>query len=178
MMKLPSKKTTLIISIPLLLLVILVLFVPYQTALVFYKGDTHQIRAYLPIQKGDNFQMIYTHSIHLTDVVEKYNVVKDHKIKQYETVYEHYGIGMPTNAEGDEEFVYENGKYHIKNMNRIFESIDYRNGKTVSKNRIVWGKHAEHLVWFNTYFDPGEWVTIKVKDLSLWEYWKGVEIHD
>jgi len=173
-----SKKRTLIICIPLLLLIVLLLFVPYQTALVFYKEDTHHIEAYLPVEAGDRLQMIYKHSIHLTDVVEKYTVLDNQTIKQYETVFEHYGIGMPENAQGDEEFVYEDGKYHIKNMDRTFDSIDYRNGKTVSENRIIWGQNGEHFVWFNDYFEPGESLTIKIKKRSLWEYWRGVEIHE
>src|SRR5699024_12273856 len=55
-----SKKRTLITCIPLLLLVVMLLFVPYQTALVFYNEDTHHIEASIPVAAGGQSQMIPT----------------------------------------------------------------------------------------------------------------------
>lgn len=155
---------------------------PFITALVFYKENTEQMNAFLPIEKGEVFQIIFTHSIHLTDVVEKYKITDDLGIEQFEIIYEHFGIGMPSNAQEGEEFVYEDGKYHIKNLNNYFPSMNIRNGKTVSENRLVWGTAGEpddgHMIWFNQYFKPGAWFHIEVEKLTLWEYWKGVRIHE
>ncbi|WP_053071974.1 DUF1850 domain-containing protein [Ornithinibacillus contaminans] len=167
-----------IISILLLVVLSIILLVPLRTALVFYKENTNQIAAYLPVEEGDNFQIIFTHSIHLTDVVEMYEVLPDHSIRQAEIIYEHYGIGMPANAGAGETFVYEDGKYHIKDMNRIFPSIVLRNGKTVPKHRLVWGAQQEHMVWFRDYFEPGAIYTIKIDQLSLWDLLRGVKIHE
>ncbi|HEY4600764.1 MAG TPA: DUF1850 domain-containing protein [Cerasibacillus sp.] len=161
-----------------IILVMSLFHIPFSKALVFYQGQPQKLLAYLPLQDGDTFQIIFTHSIHLSDVVEKYRVTTEDEIQQYEMVYEQYGIGMPSNAENEEVFVYENGKYHIKNMHRVFPVIKLRNGKTVSKHRLIWGENAEHQVFFNDYFSPGEYLTIQVSHLSLWERWKGVKIHD
>lgn len=153
-------------------------FIPYQQALVFYKKNTDQLKIYLPLQTGDTFQLIWKHSIHKTDVVEKYQV-QDEGMEQFEIVYEHFGIGMPSNATGNEEYVYENGKHHIKNMSNFFPEINWRNGKKVSENRIVWGApEDEHIAWMNDFVDPGELFTIKIERLSLWERLKGEKIHD
>ncbi|MFD2629710.1 DUF1850 domain-containing protein [Oceanobacillus kapialis] len=162
----------------LLTILFLLLFVPFRTALVFYKENTDKIEAFLPLQERDTFQIIFTHSIHLTDVVEKYMVMSNHDIKQYEIVYEEFGIGMPSNALEGEEFHYENGKYHITELDNIFPSMNIRNGKTVSENRLVWGDNDEHLVYFNEYFEPGAWFKLKVENLSLWQSMKGVRIHE
>jgi hypothetical protein len=134
--------------------------------------------AFLPLKKGDTFQIIWKHSIHLTDVAEKYTVRQDNKIKQYEIVYEHFGIGMPSYALQGEKMTYENGKYHIKNLNNVFPYINIRNGKTVSKHRLIWGTRNEHMVWFNQYFQPGSWYKVKVEKLPLWKYLRGVRIHE
>lgn len=154
--------------------------IPTKSALIFYEKNTDKISAYLPIEAGQTFQIIFTHSIHLTDVVEKYEITEDRQIKQYEIVFEEFGIGMPSNAEGNEEFIYENGKYHIKNMNNLFPSMNIRNGKTVSKHRLIWkdNKGKEHTVNFNDYFAPGEWYTVKVGKLSLLETWEEVKIRE
>lgn len=160
------------------ILLIIVIFVPFRQALVFYKENTDEVEAFLPLNDLDTFQIIFTHSIHLTDVVEKYIVLENQDIKQYEFIYEEFGVGMPSNAEEGEEFVYEDGKYHIRNMENIFPEIKVRNGKTVSEHRLVWGKHDEHMRYFNDYFEPGAWFTIKVDHLSLWKMMEGVKIRE
>lgn len=177
------------VSNRLIILVLVVIFsfsvtvfitIPSKTALIFYEKNTDKISAYVPMQAGQTFQIIFTHSIHLTDVIEKYEVMEDHQIKQYEIVFEEFGIGMPSNAKKDEEFVYENGKYHIKNMNNLFPSMNIRNGKTVSEHRLVWvdGEGTNHMVYFNNYFEPGDWFTVKIDKLSLLQMWKEVKIRE
>lgn len=178
-MKALSRKTLWVI-IPIILVVVcsIVLFAPLRPALVFYKENTNHIQAFLPIHVGETFQIVFKHSIHLTDVVEKYRITKDFQIEQYEFVYEEFGIGMPSNAEAGEEFGYEDGKYVIKNMSNIFPSLNIRNGKTVSENRLIWGEQADQMIWFNDYFEPGAWFTVKVEKLTGWQYLKGVEIRE
>ena len=160
----------------LVVLACILLLVPLHTALVFYHENTDHIVAFLPIKAEDTFQIVFKHSIHLTDVTEKYRVTKDLQIEQYEFVYEHFAIGMPANAAEGEEFVYEDGKYYIKNMSRAFPSLNIRNGKTVSEQRLLWGD--DQMVWFNEYFEPGAWFTVKVTKLTGWQYLKGVEIRE
>lgn len=152
--------------------------IPLKSALVFYKENTNQLEAYLPLKTGDTFQLIWKHSIHLTDVEEKYEIQQNGDIKQYEIVFEHFGIGMPSYAQEGEKFVHEDGKYHIKNMNHLFPDIKLRNGKVVSENRIVWGNNNKHIAPLNNFFKPGDWFTLKIQRLSLWDYLRGVKIHD
>ncbi|MDY7046707.1 DUF1850 domain-containing protein [Virgibacillus sp. M23] len=175
-MKFSKKKRMIAILVLLLLITLLALCVPFRTALVFYEENTKQIDAFLPIEDGAPFQLIFKHSIHLTDVVEKYVVLDNQNMKQNEIVYEEFGIGMPSNAQEGEEFTYEDGKYHIKRLDNIFPNIKLRNGKTVSENRLVWGENAEHQIYLNKYFKPGSWFTLKIENLTLWEYLKGVRI--
>jgi len=174
-----AKKLNLYIIILLItVLLIISIFIPFRQALVFYAENTNDIAAYLPIENQETFQIIFTHSIHLTDVVEKYIVLETQDIQQYEFIYEEFGIGMPSNAEEGEEFVYEDGKYHIRNMENIFPELKVRNGKAVSEHRLVWGEGEKYMRYFNDYFEPGAWFTIKVDHLSLWQMGKGVRIHE
>ncbi|CDQ38193.1 MULTISPECIES: DUF1850 domain-containing protein [Virgibacillus] len=178
-MKLLQKYNIFVIMLLVIVIsLVFILFFPFRSSLVFYKENTDHIAAYLPINKGEHFQLIFKHSIHLTDVVEKYVVNDDQTIKQTEIVYEEFGIGMPSNAHGNEKFTYENGKYHIKNLSNVFPKINLRNGKTVSKNRLVWGENADKEIYLNKYFNPGAWFTLKIENITLWEYWKGVRIHE
>src|SRR5699024_6657870 len=129
-------------------------------------------------KQGGKFDIIFTHSIHLTDVAEKYEITENNEIMQYEIIYEEFGIGMPSNALEGETFVHENGKYHVKDLQNIFPTMNIRNGKTVSEHRLVWGDHGSHQVYFNEFFDPGAWFKVKVERLPLLQTWKEVKIHD
>lgn len=166
-----------LISSFILLLSFLLLFPLPQTALLFYKENTNSLVAYLPVESGSRFQITFTHSIHLTDVVEKYSVTDDLEIQQDEIVYEQFGVGMPSNAEEGETFIYEDGKYAVKNLNTVFSSMNIRNGKTVSEHRLAWQADGkEKKVKFNDYFEPGDWFTVKVGEISKWDRMKGVKM--
>ncbi|MEK4298451.1 DUF1850 domain-containing protein [Oceanobacillus sp. FSL W8-0428] len=156
---------------------------PIQTALIFHDGESGELTAFLPLHENDSFSITFTHSIHLTDVVEKYKVTDDLQIEQYEIIYEEFGIGMPSNAGENEEFIYEDGKYHIRNMKHQFESLNIRNGKVVSNHRLAWGEKNSNdeaccEVPFNDYFEPGDWYKVKVDWITLLDYWEGERIHE
>jgi len=154
-----------------------ILFILMQRGVVFYKENSEELLAYLPLGAGERFTVIFVHSIHLTDVVEKYVVLSDGNIRQYEMIFSEFGIGMPSNAGAGERFVYEDGLYHIKDMDNVFPSLEIRNGKTVSEHRLEWNRDGVvHQVYFNEYFEPGSWFTLKYKKLSILQMWKGVEI--
>lgn len=160
--------------------IMLIIFIPTQSSLVFYQENTDHIAAYLPLEKQEHFQIIFTHSIHLTDVIEKYEITKDNDILQDEIVYEEFGIGMPSNAEEGQVFESEDGTYHIKNLNNVFPEMNIRNGKTVSEHRLLWGDEndMQHKVLFNDFFEPGDWFKVEYTNLSLFKTWKEVKIHD
>ncbi len=84
--------------------------------------------------------MKYTHSIHLSDVVESYVVTKDHEIKQFELMYEDFAIGMPENASEGETFEHSDGKYYLKNMDKISPSFDLRIGKVRANHTLIVGR--------------------------------------
>src|SRR5699024_10836325 len=160
-MRYTIKKFIYILSI--LLIMMLVIFIPTQPSLVLYQEDTDHIAAYLPLKKEQSFQIIFTHSIHLTDVVEIYKITNNNDILQNEIVYEEVRINMPSNAEEGQDIEYEDGKYHIKNLNNVFPEMNIRNRKTVSEHRLLWGDadDMQHKVLFNDFFEPGGWFKVK-----------------
>ncbi len=171
------KASKVIPALIILLIIICLFFIPVKTAVVFYHENTNRIEAFLPLKAEDSFQIIFKHSIHLTDVVEKYHITADLEIIQDEIIFEQFGIGMPSNAEGEAKFEMKDGKYRISNLNQVFESMNIRNGKTVSEHRLVWGTD-EKMIWFNDYFEPGAWFKVQAEKLTLLQYLKGVKISE
>ena len=59
---------------------------------------------YVPLKNTNSFQIRYVHSIHLTDVIESYEVTADQKIRLLSMQYEDLAIGLPGYAEEGETF--------------------------------------------------------------------------
>ncbi len=156
-----------------LFIIFLVLLTPVTKALVFQYQNSGKTLAYIPILEGQSFKMKYTHSIHLSDVVESYKVMSDGQIKQYELMYEDFAIGMPENASNGETFEQKDGRYYLKNMDRRFPSFDLRVGKVRANHTLIF---AEQEYPLSHVIEPGTWVRIKIDRMNLWERWKGVNM--
>ncbi len=174
------KKSRLKVNIFVLLTLIIFLAIisiniPFKKALVFLQPENNDILCYVPISAGDRFKIKYTHSIHLSDVIESYEITKDDHIRQYELEYEDFAIGMPSEAASGEKFVIEDGKYFIKNMDREFSQFDLRLGQVRANHTLVYGD-----LWYplSKAIEPGTRVRIKVEKISLLKQLEGVNILD
>ncbi|WP_042349449.1 DUF1850 domain-containing protein [Bacillus massiliigorillae] len=157
------------------LLIIILCFIPFSPAVVVYKVHTNDMLAYATLSSNQQFQIEYIHSIHLSPVVETYERTANNEIKQIELTYEDFAIGMPSQAEGQEKFVEKDGKYFIKNMNRIFPTITLRVGRVVANHTFIIGDKS---IAMSSFTEPGSVIRIEVKKLSLWQSWKGVKMFD
>ncbi|MRX74326.1 DUF1850 domain-containing protein [Bacillus lacus] len=147
---------------------------PMRETVSFRFENTEELLAYLQIQDAESFSIKYTHSIHLSDVIETYEL-KDHSIIQQQLSYEDFAVGMPSNAEGDETFEERDGRYIIGNMNRVFPFIDLRIGQVRANHTVIYQEKEYPL---KESIQPGTWVRIQFERLSLWEQLRGVKIND
>lgn len=163
-----------IFLVPLILLFItIVAFIPLKQALVFEYQNSENVLAYIPLKKEQTFKIKYTHSIHLSDVLESYKIIKNGNIQQYELMFEDFAIGMPSDASEGETFEEFDGKYYIKNMKRTFPHIDLRIGQVRANHKVIFLSN-EYLL--SDYIEPGTWVRIKARKLSIIQQLKGVNI--
>ena len=144
--------------------------IPFQTCLVILQDKGGEILAYTQLEDGQQYQMEYIHSIHLSKVVETYESTADENIRQVEISFEDFAIGMPSSAEEGEQFVSENGRYKIKNMNRLFPEIVLLTGQVVADHTLI---IHDKKVPLASITEPGSVVTFKIQKLSLWDKWKG-----
>lgn len=165
------KKKSFILIPPILILIALMFLIPNKEALVFH--DSEQVLAYIPLSEGNTFKIKYTHSIHLSDVIESYEILKDLSIRQYELQYEDFAVGMPADASAGETFEVIEGKYYIKNMNRVFSFFDLRVGQ-VRANHTVLYKNKEYPL--SSYIEPGTRVRVIAKKINLLQRMEGVNI--
>ncbi|MGG1401007.1 DUF1850 domain-containing protein [Bacillus salipaludis] len=156
-----------------LILITIFAAIPLQESLVFQPLHSTAKIAYIPIKDDSRFKIKYTHSIHLTDVIESYKITSDYKIQQYELEYQDFAIGMPSNAGEGERFVQKNGKYYIKNMKRIFPFFNLRIGQVRANHRVIFDQREYPL---SLYIKPGSAVKVEFRKLSIIQRWKGVNI--
>ncbi|MDA1474943.1 DUF1850 domain-containing protein [Bacillus changyiensis] len=170
------KKYRLIIMVCFLVAILTLLFlclIPSQKSVVFTKEDSGEIVAYLPLQEEQSFEIIYTHSIHKTKVIETY-VCKQQKLKQIALTYHDPAVGMPANAEPGEKLVIKDGIYTISNMKRTFPFIDMRIGRVRANHRIGYVGKVYQL---KRFIRPGSWVRMSVQHLNKVQQLKGVKIN-
>ena len=150
-------------------------YLPIKQAIVFQPNHSTAKLAFIPVNDESQFKIKYTHSIHLTDVVESYRITANQMIQQYELMYEDFSIGMPSNAEEGETFERKNGKYYIRNMKRVFPSFYLRIGQVRSNHRVMF-KNKEYQLARS--IKPGSSVKVEIRKLTFYEQWKGVNILD
>lgn len=157
------------------LLLVALFFIPYKWSFVFFEQQTTKPVAYLPLKNEHTFHIRYTHSIHLSDVIETYKVTKDYKIQLFSLEYEDFAIGMPSEAGNGEKFEVKDGKYYITNMTQLYPSFDILIGD-IDKDLTLQYLDREHNL--KKYLIKGESYTFQVARLSLFDQLRGVRFND
>jgi hypothetical protein len=155
------------------IILIIFAFIPFQKAIVFQSNHGNAVFAYIPVKNETHFGIKYTHSIHLSEVVESYKITRSKKIQQYELMYKDFAIGMPSNAENGETFEQINGAYYIKNMKRVFPFFHLRIGQVRANHTLIF-KNKEYPL--SRSIKPGTSVKVEILKLSFFKQWKGVNI--
>lgn len=173
-MRVNSKQRFLLILIVLILISSAFLFIPLKRSIVFINNETDSLSAYSLLTQP-RFQIKYTHSIHLSEVYESFEVLPDNTLKMTELEFEDFNIGMPSNAGEGEVFVEKDGKYFIKNMDRRIPEFSILIGDVdAGLSLIKDGKEYDlkkTLVRGKTY-------TFRIQRLSFFQQLKGVNIDD
>jgi hypothetical protein len=168
------RKLKIILYLIVFIIILIVLaFIPFQKAIVFQPNYSQAELAYIPIKKENHFQIKYTHSIHLSHVIESFKITPDYLIQLYELMYEDFAIGMPANAEEGETFEQKDGAYYIKNMKRYFPFFHLRIGQVLANHTVIY-KNKEYPL--SRTIKPGTSVKVEIRKLNFLKLWKGVNI--
>ncbi|WP_088005643.1 DUF1850 domain-containing protein [Indiicoccus explosivorum] len=168
-------RTVIIIAAAALLLAAAAaLFIPWKESAVFISSETGKLAAYHPLEER-TLKIRYTHSIHLSDVVETYEVTEDLDLRMTELEYEDFAIGMPANAGKGEVFVEKDGKYFIKNMDRVIPGFTLFIGDIDLELSLLAGRHVYNL---KSVLERGESYLFRIEKLSWFDLVKGVELHE
>ena len=129
-----KKKYVALSGLFIVTIIIIILFLIPIHNLEFRPFPDGEIIFKQKVQPGDEFILKYTHSVALTPVWEIFYIDKDYQIILIETDFLDHGAGLPYTAFDKEIFMEEEGRFKIKNMQRIMPSpINYMVG-TIYEN--------------------------------------------
>lgn len=125
---------------------------------------------YIKVQKENKFQMRFTHSIHLTDVLENYQITKSNQIKLVSMEYEDVAVGMPAYAEEGQKLEYENGKYLLSYDDRVIDNFTLYIGNIDRDLYFLYNNETYNL---KKELKKGRSYLFEVKKVSLYQLVKG-----
>lgn len=170
-----NKKIILFVLFFTLLLVSLFLL-PLKQA--FWFSETRSDKEnlyYLLINEGKEFQIRYVHSIHLTDVIESYEVTPDEKIQMLAMTYENLSIGLPGDVGEGETLTLKDGQYTLTYDDRVIDSFTMRIGKVDADLAFRYGENEIDL---KENLEKGKSYEFSIKKLTFFQLMKGVDLND
>lgn len=164
------------LALIILVLSVVMVFIPYERSITFTETRTEQpVMFYLPLDKEYNFQIIFTHSIHLTDVIESYQVLPTNELQLLSMQYEDVAIGMPSSAEAGQTLTYENGRYLLRYDDAKLEEFTLHIGDVDYKLNL---QHNNEVIPLKEKLTRGKSYVLKIEKLSFYQKMKGVELDE
>ncbi|MEK4698264.1 DUF1850 domain-containing protein [Solibacillus sp. FSL R7-0668] len=164
------------LALIILVLSVVMVFIPYERSITFTETRTEQpVMFYLPLDKEYNFQIIFTHSIHLTDVIESYQVLPTNELQLLSMQYEDVAIGMPSSAEAGQTLTYENGRYILRYDDAKLEEFTLHIGDVDYKLNL---QHNNEVIPLKEKLTRGKSYVLKIEKLSFYQKMKGVELDE
>ena len=157
------------VSITLTVLLV-ILMIPFIPMLTLMDGKTKHTVLQFPIEINEGFSIQYIHSIHRTPVEEYFYIDNDYNIVAEKTIFESYGVGIPSNIEEGQVFYQENGKFVIDHIQRVLPYFDQRIGQVIANHQL---RIKGIEIPLNKVTTPGNWVRFKVTNRSILQYLKG-----
>lgn len=152
------------------------LFVPWIQVFSFEETRTNEpTKYYLKMSRDQQFKMVFTHSIHLTDVVESYEVLEDRRIKFLSMQYSDLAIGMPGYAEDGQTLIYEDGLYTLMYDNKTIREFNLYIGAVDYDLKFHYEARRYNL---KNNLQKGHSYQFSIKRISIFDYLKGEKLHD
>ena len=119
------------------------------------------------------FTIRFLHSWAKTHVDEIFQVGAGNSIVLKETIYEDFGAGLPHEPERGSSMssmTVENGKIHIRDIDRIIPDLQIRTGRFIAAHTLIYG---DKRVPFSDFAAPGGVVIFKVQNMKRHVLWFG-----
>ena len=141
----------------------LILFFPFKVLLARDYKTNQYIKSW-NIKEGEEFSIIYTHSVQLTEVEEIYRI-ENNNIMLKETYFKSYGAGLPATTPYSFEIT-EKG-FRIYNINEKMLNLIYRTGAEKADHRLLLNNREFRFLDFS---EPRTGVKLDIKKIPFISY--------
>lgn len=155
----------------LIILPILTLFIPVHTLKLIEPKSGKVVKSF-HIKNGEEFTVLFTHSVERTPVYETYYVKNDEEIYLKETIYFSFGAGLPATTKY--EFSIEKEGMKITNINEKIDHLVYRAGGVIANHALIIKEKSFFLEEFVGTFKP---IVFKAKKEPLYKYLRREVLH-
>ena len=115
------------------------------------------------------FTIRFIHSWAMSPVDELFQVDTRNNIVLKETVYEDFGAGLPYEPPHSlSSMTVENGKIHIRDIDRIISDLQIRTARTVAAHTLI---YKDRQVLFSDFTTPGDVVIFRAKNVKRYVLW-------
>jgi len=114
------------------------------------------------------FTVRFLHSWARTHVDEIFQVNERNDIILKETIYEDSGAGLSHESGPGRlmSMTIENGKIHIRDIDRIVPDLQIRTGRVIAAHTLIYGDKADKYVPFSDFAAPGSVVVFKAHSIK------------
>lgn len=166
-------------KLALILVIIIAIFIVFTTPFIKV-FQFEQIRDdsgktyYIKLNKTNEFQMIFTHSIHLTDVIESYEIEEEGlQIRLISMKYSDVAIGMPAYAEEGQTLIYKNGFYTLQYEEAILQDFNLYIGDVDYDLKF---KYEAKELDLKKILGRGKVYNFSIQEISLFDWMKGEKV--
>lgn len=160
-----------------ILLIVLLLFtfffIPIRETLIFTETQENKIY-YVQVNQQKKFEIRYVHSIHLTDVIEFYEITPDLKIRMLSMTYENLSIGLPGEAAAGETLELRDGVYTLTYNDRVIDSFRLHIGRVDADLAL---RYENNEIDLKRYLEKGNSYEFKVEKLTFYQLLKGEKLN-
>ena len=151
------------------------IFLPFQKVISFTETHVENPQLhYVTLATDKQFFIRYTHSIHKTDVIEKYQVTDDLQMQMLEMIYESLAIGLPGYAEQGQRLERKDGKYHLYFEQKTTLPEFVMHIGDIDMALTLGYNDQEYKLKSNLTRGPA--YLCKVQRVSLFQLWKGAKL--
>ncbi|WP_283408806.1 DUF1850 domain-containing protein [Anoxynatronum buryatiense] len=123
--------------------------------------------AQYPIEKGETFTIIWTHSVTRQPVTEVYRLNDDLTIGIEEMLFNEHGPNLPSGPEGSTLWEIKNGMFRVYNYDMVFEALPVRIGQMVADHTLV---IRHKTIPLQELSRPGGFITIHPQQTNALQY--------
>lgn len=145
------------------IILIIISFIPVRVLLAEDYKTTHYIKSWR-VRDEEPFEILYTHSVELTPVTERYKVKGD-KIVLTDAFFHSLGAGLP--ATTPYEFRLKDDGFEIYGINEEFEDFVYRTGAVRANHKLIFEDREYDFLDFS---EPRTGIRFQIEKISLLSY--------